>query len=421
VIKHLLFLLILINSAIVFVRASQADFDERYWERYAEIQMPMESRLPPLGGIALESWYFDGARSSSNFSDIRILNENKEEIPYQISTRSPETYREEIPVRILNLSRTKKNESYFMGILEKTPVLYNTIDILTEEHNFYRQVKVFGSMDGLNWNLIRGDAVIFDYSQEGNLRHTTITFNDSNYRQLGILIINDDRPHLKIKGLKVFHIRTDTAQEAVISSQISRIEDDKKNKQSILIVGISSAYPADKISLSTSDRNFQRKVEVFVKNNRNEWIKWHEDIIFNFDTERVKDSKLSITFPEISANDIKIIIHNYDSPALKSPEIAISGYKKVVIFKTDVKQRYYFFWGNPLAKPPHYDISELVAKHGINTIPLFNVGVQKKNPEFSGHRERLPFTERYKYLLYGTVILLIAGLIALQYKVLKKA
>ena len=227
-IKHLLFLLIAINSAIVFVRAGHADFDERYWERYAEIQMPMESRLPPLGGIALESWYFERAKSSPNFSDIRILNENKEEIPYQIITRGPETYREEIPVSILNLSRTKKNESYFTGILEKTPVLYNTIDILTEEHNFYRQVKVFGSMDGLNWNLIRGDAVIFDYSQEGNLRHTTITFNDSNYRQLGVLIINDDRPHLKIKGLKVFHIRTDTAQEAVISSQISSIEDDKK-------------------------------------------------------------------------------------------------------------------------------------------------------------------------------------------------
>ena len=104
-----------------------------------------------------------GQKSQPNFSDIRILNENKEEIPNQIITRKrsgniqgrasgkdTESFVEE----------QKRTNRYFTGILEKTPVLYNTIDILTEDTISTDRLKVFGSMDGLNWNLMRGDAVI---------------------------------------------------------------------------------------------------------------------------------------------------------------------------------------------------------------------------------------------------------------------
>ena len=43
------------------------------------------------------------------------------------------------------------------------------------------------------------------------------------------------------------------------------------------------------------------------------------------------------------------------------------------------------------------------------------------NPKFVGYEKQLPLTERYKYLLYGIVIVAMALLIVLQYKVIKGA
>jgi hypothetical protein len=42
------------------------------------------------------------------------------------------------------------------------------------------------------------------------------------------------------------------------------------------------------------------------------------------------------------------------------------------------------------------------------------------NTKFAGDNARKPFTERYKYLLYGIVGLAIVGLIFLQYRVFKR-
>ncbi len=419
-IKKLGCALLLILVSIIFISNIYADFDERHWEMYAEIQIPPEGQLPSLGAVFLEQWYFENAKAKTSFSDIRILSGSKVEVPYQIITRSPETKVEELTVRMLNLSKTKQDETYFEGLIEKAPIIYNMIEILTDEKNFYRQVQLFASTDGQKWNLIRGDAVIFDYSGEENLRHTKITFPDSRYRYLSIKIINNTDKPIKITGLKVFYNKTDPGIETGGNAFISKQETDSRKKESIIIVNLSPNFPVRKINLITSDKNFQRRVGIWVKQDSKEWIKWSDDMIFDFITEKVKESKMDITIPEISSRELKFVIKNYDSPPINITGINIIGYKKTAIFKLYGKQKYYIFWGNPQAQSPQYDISQLIAKHNSRDIRLFTVSEQKKNPKFIGHEKRLPFTERYKYLLYGIIILVMAGLILLQYKVIKK-
>lgn len=418
--KYGYLLLLLILGSIIFVPAIYADFDERYWEMYAEIQISPEEQLPSLGAIFLEPWYFENTKTKISFSDIRILSGNRVEVPYQIITRSPETKTEELTVRMLNLSQTKQKETYFEGFIEKTPVIYNMVEILSEERNFYRQVQLFGSMNAKEWNLIRSDAVIFDYSGEENLRHTKITFPDSHYRYLSIKIINNADKPIKITGLKVYYNKTDIGIEIRGNAFISKQETDSRKKESIIIVNLYPNFPVRKINLMASDKNFQRRVGVWVMQDSKEWIKWSDDMVFDFSTEKVKESKMDITIPEISAKELKFVIKNYDSPPLNITGINIIGYKKTAIFKLYGRQKYYMFWGNPQAKSPQYDLSQLIMKHTAKDIRLFTIGEKKKNPKFIGSEKRLPFTERYKYLLYGVIILVMAGLIILQYKVIKK-
>lgn len=419
-IKILFFLLSFTFCLFPFSSYVHADFDERYWEMYAEIYIPAEGQLPQLGGISLEPWLSGISGTRTYLSDLRILTEKKVEVPYQIVTRNPETKTEELLVKMLNLSLTQQNETYFMGYIENPHVIYNEIDILTGDENFYRQVQVLGSMDGKGWNLIRGDAVIFSYHREETIRHTKITFSDSNYRYISIRIMNNNEKPLKIAGLKIFYKKTAPGIEMPLNVWISKKEDDNKKRESIVFINLYSNFPARKINLVTPDKNFQRKVEVFVKQGGKEWERYTDGVIFNFDTAKIKESNLAINIPEAFTKEIKLVIKNYDSPPINITGVSSSGYRKDLIFKLDGWQKYYLFWGNPQAKTPQYDISELIARHGIKDIRIFRLEIQKKNPKFTSPEKRLPFTERYKYLLYGVVTIVILGLILLQYFVIKR-
>jgi hypothetical protein len=420
-INKIIFIVFLILGSVILSSNVHADFDEKYWEIYSEIQMPSEEQLPQFGGISIKPWLFQDSSAATLFSDIRILSDNKLEMPYHIVTRNPETKIEEIIVKMLNISLTKRSEVSFVGLIEKIPVVYNMIEILTDDKNFYRQVQILGSNDGQNWNLIRGDSVIFDYTREETLRHTKITFNDSNFRYLGIIIVNNSDKALKIKGLKVFHQMTEPGSETEISASLNKRLENAKDKESILFVDLSSIYPVRKFILNTADNNFQRKIIVFIKQDGKEWTKWYEDIIFSFNTEKIKESKLDVAFPEVSSREIKLVIKNGDSPPISITGLNVFGYEKILVFKLDGKRKYYIFRGNPMAKAPQYDISQLVAKHEIKDIRIFPTDMQKKNPKFAGYEKRLPLTERYKYLLYSVVIIVMAGLIILQYLVIKRA
>ena len=51
---------------------------------------------------------------------------------------------------------------------------------------------------------------------------------------------------------------------------------------------------------------------------------------------------------------------------------------------------------------------------------MVHLGKPRPNTKFAGSTARLPFTERYKYLLYVVVTMAIAGLVFVQYRVFRR-
>jgi hypothetical protein len=76
--------------------------------------------------------------------------------------------------------------------------------------------------------------------------------------------------------------------------------------------------------------------------------------------------------------------------------------------------------GNPLAQQPQYDLAGLIAKQKLDELPMANFSQPRPNTKFAGNNARLPFTERYKYLLYVVVTMVIAGLIFVQYRIFRR-
>ncbi|MEA5114156.1 MAG: DUF3999 family protein [Geobacteraceae bacterium] len=395
-------------------------FDERFWEKYAEIDASNVRGMGSLAGVYLEPRQLGDVSARTPFADLRVVTDRKEEVPWQIMQRKPEKQNEEVPARMRNLSSTGKGDTWLELMIEKQQARVNAVEIITSDTEFSRQVQVLGSPDGDNWNTIRNDGVIFDTSRGEKLHHTRITFPQSSFRHLALKIANNNAQPLSITAVKVLQESDSQGETYTIQGRAENAQISASNKESSVVVRMNTVFPLDRLIISTAERNFQRSVEVQVKLGKGDWQHWAQGTIFNFDTPTMHESQLAVDMPEIATREFRLVFRNLDSPPISVTNVNGEGYRRLLVFKQQPDRKLYLFWGNPLAQRPEYDLAGLIAKQRPDDLTLAYIGQPRPNTKFAGNAARLPFTERYRYLLYVVVVMAIAGLIFVQYRVLKR-
>jgi len=397
-----------------------SSFDERLWEKYAEIDESAARSSGGLAGVYLEPQQMGDLASRTPFADVRVVTERKEEVPWQIVMRKPERQKTEVPARVRNLSTTGEGDTWLELLTGGHQDRLNAVEIMTSDTDFSRQVQVLGSPDGAAWNTIRNDGVIFDSSRGEKLRHTRITFPQTGFRHLALKIANGTAQPLKITGIKVFQESDLRGESYTIQGGTGTREIDASGKESSVVVRMDTVFPLDRLVISTTERNFQRSVEVQVKRGTGDWQYWAQGTIFNFDSPTMRESQLAVDMPEIAAREFRLVFRNLDSPPLSVNRVHGEGYRRLLVFKQQGDRKLYLFWGNPMARQPQYDLAALMEKQRPGELPLARLGQPRPNTKFAGSTARLPFTERYKYLLYVVVTLAIAGLVFVQYRVFRR-
>jgi len=396
-------------------------FDERLWEKYAEIGTSSVRGEGSLAGVYLEPQQLGDITSKTPFADLRVVTDRKEEVPWQIVSMKPEKRKEELAARMRNLSRTEKGETWLVLLVDREEAPVNAVEIITPDVDFSRQVQVLGSPDGKTWNTLRKDGVIFDTTRGEKFHYTRITFPQASFRNLALKIADGDAQPLRITNVKVLLESDSQGQTYKIHGAIEKTEISASRKESSIVVRMNTVFPLDRLIIDTAERNFQRSVEVQIKRGAGDWKRWAQGVIFNFDTPAMHESQLGIDIPEVAAGEFRLVFRNLDSPPLSVANINGEGYRRLLVFKQQAGRNLYLFWGNPVAQQPQYDLAGLVAKQSPDEIPTVFLGQPHPNTKFAGNNARLPFTERYKYLLYIIVTLAIAGLMFLQYRVFRRA
>jgi hypothetical protein len=410
----LFFLVQIFSSTIGFCTA----FDEKLWEKYTEIQTPRGNREGSLARLYLYPNQLGDMQGKPFFADLRVVTDRKEEIAWQIVTLKPKIIQNEITHQMQNLSLTEKGETWLELIIGSKATKINAVDIVTPDTDFIRPVKVFGSSDGMNWNVIRKDGLIFDIPRSEMLRQTRVTFPDSNFNRIMLKIINGDGQPLTIHDVKVLNETVSREQTYMIPGQIHKSQRNISQTENSIVISLNTIFPIDRLTLLTPERNFQRTVDVEIKKATGEWQHWARDTIFNFDTPTMRESKLTVNIPEIATREFRLVFKNLNSPPLSITGISGIGYQRVLVFKQS-DRKMYLFWNNPLAAKPQYDLIGMITKQNLDALPVAALGKPYPNTVFAGNKARLPFTERYKYMLYILVIIIIAGLIFLQYRVFR--
>ncbi|KAF0215515.1 MAG: hypothetical protein FD174_4109 [Geobacteraceae bacterium] len=395
-------------------------FDERLWEKYAEIESSSSRGKGSLAGLYLEPHQLGEVTAKIPFADLRVVSDRKEEVPWQIVSRRPEKRQEEIPHQMQNLSHTENGETWLEMLVDKQEARANAVEIITPNTDFSRQVQVLGSSDGKTWNTLRKDGVIFDITRGEKLRHTRITFPQASFSYLALKIANGGAQPLSISDVKVLQESDSEEQTYTIHGTTVKPELNASRQESSIIVHMNTVFPLDRLIIATAERNFQRSVEVQIKRGTGDWEHWAQGTIFSFDTPAMHESQLAIDMPEVATKEFRLVFKNLDSPPLSVTSLNGEGYRRLLVFKQQSDHHLYLFWGNPLAQQPQYDLAGIVSKQKLDALPIAHLGQARPNTKFAGNNARLPFTERYKYLLYIVVTLGIAGLVFLQYRVFRR-
>ena len=141
--RHLIKASLLVLLSVLPCSASS--FDERLWEKYAEITGPQRVGKSALAGIYLEPYQLGDTGTKAPLADLRVMTDRKEETPWQMVVQRPEKQSRELAAESRNLSQTSEGETWVELQIGTQPSRSNMIEVITPDSNFSRQVQVMGS------------------------------------------------------------------------------------------------------------------------------------------------------------------------------------------------------------------------------------------------------------------------------------
>jgi len=414
--KKIFFVLFIFSFLfLINLKVSFADFDIKKWRHEKEIKIGGEISYQTYTLFPFDEEVFRNA--NPNLSDIRIIANGKEEIPYKLLVEKEYYVREFHPGKILNLSFIPGEYQFFIADLGETGILHNQIKILITSVNFRREVIVEGSNDQENWFVLNDKGHIYDYSPpkfEFKQRNTNVDYPESTYRYLKVTIMSKEEEPLEVTGAEIYRQAIIAARKISYPTHIVNQGIDEEHRTSFIILDLgNSGLPSNSLQIKTTDTNFSREVALEGSNDNQNWrVIEYRDVIFSFSTPKFTGSKLIIDYSESNFRYLKLTIFNKDDKPINITSASISGILRKVLFKYDPSKNYKLYYGNPNARYPEYDIEALFPYLEIKDLPQVYLEPQINNPLFE---EILPppppFTERYSWLLI--VVLAIIAFILL--------
>ena len=348
-------------------------------------------------------------KANPSLSDVRIVTGEGEEVPYVIWSNTKTAERKKIETGTLNTSYIPQSYTTFTLDIGETGIRTNSLTVTTKSVDFVRRVTVEGSPDNKTFAVLKRDDYIFDLTSEHNIKNLAVSYPTTDYRYLKVTIWDDGEEPLVDPGGEIYLVSEIRGESAVLISSMKREEKASSHTTEITLDLSYRNLPSSSAELSVDDKSFKREVKILSSNEDDpaKYIESFSTTIYRITTPRFVRSSSLIEYPEIRARYVKIIVQNENDRPLLITNVAVSGVPRKITFTSDPRKEYFLYFGNPNSKNPSYDIEELFSYIDKETVAPVTLGAVTANPGYIPGAE-LPFTERYPFLLWGAIILMIA-------------
>jgi hypothetical protein len=400
-----LWLFAALNSAGLLI----ADDDHLF--RYTRPIEVTDAEQQELFSVALDSDVYAATRDG--FPDVRVLDSSQRLVPFLIRPLA------ETRTRLTRKSWTASDpvlrplENNGMEIrisLGKDEPSPRGLRFFTPLKNFEQQVRVSAVRDGVEHSLVDA-ALIFDYSQFMDVRHTEIPLPENTDREFRIVVdaltaeqesplielsrsVKGDteegrsertmilRRPFRIDRLEFWTEHHEEISEAKIvrSWPVSglKVTQDPGNKETHVEFD-SRREPLTSLKLVSSGRNFSRRAEV-QRRTESDWETIAEATVSVFHVGDFHEEQLTIEIPETRGEKFRLIIRNGDSPEIPIEGLEAVGTQHQLVFLRQPGQTVQMAYGSETAQVPQHDTAALSYALARNLDPVaVTLGVQSQS------------------------------------------
>jgi hypothetical protein len=441
-----LILLLTVNVNTVYSQeTSETQMKPQHFMYLAEIEESMKQNKLYRIHIASEII----KKCSTDLKDIRLFNENNQEIPFVLLKNKVAAE----PAKVFNFKIIGYEEEDTCSILTmKTPVnipAVDSVDIITSERNFKKNVYIYGSGDGQSWKRLAEDF-IYDFSAQVDLRKTKLQLPGVKYAFFRLRLCNTQKPKSDQTSFKLRYEQLDFSVEKITEKKlrIERIsggygtpQQDKTvydkeifNDYSIItnnpdktVIELEAGMPCSKITFDIKNANFFRYIKVYGKRNNDDTfnnIPIATQSVYRFSLGEMDERKHTIICPASNYRIYRFEIKNKNSPPLKIKSITLHWVQTNLYFigLNDADRCKLYFGSKSTIPAPDYDISAFLRQDNISSQEHIDlkVGPMMMNTDYTPLEKADKKSIIEKHILKLVVILLVILIGFWFYKLYKK-
>jgi Protein of unknown function (DUF3999) len=375
--------------------------------RVVKVSAPDRQNYFPVDS---DIWEF----SRPDLADLRIY-DGDDQVPYVLVKQSGGSATQEREAKIINLGTIDKSTEFDLetGGLEQ----YNRVRLQIEAKNFINAALVQGRLHLNDNSLARlGRSTLYDFTHEGLGSNFVLKFPTASFPYLHVRLAPGIQPS-QIKGAYISSfVESKVAwMPAGTCSPVSGTA-----KRSVFKCNISEHMPVERVqfALPAEAVNFNRVVILSDAQGNELQRGVISRVRLNRGGQNVVSDELSIDVYPQSVKAIQVAIENGDDKPLPVQQITPLAFERRICFNPHGKSAVQLYYGDAKLSAPIYDYAKLfqVAPNAA----IAQLGPGSSNPEFTGHPDDRPWSERHSMVLWGAMLLAIAILGGLTLRGLKK-
>jgi hypothetical protein len=372
-----------------------------------------EKEIQSSGTTGHQAFFLDEEiyrHGNADLSDIRIINDKNEFVPYYIYNEYLETTRD-INIQYDSkqiLSFMKKNDHYVdFEILKQgdtADILGNTLVLDIQQRQFLKNIRVYGGYDNQTWELIKEDHI---YRTDAGEKLEVILNDGYKFNYYRLVLINDVEK-TSIENLKLVLDKKEEIHENYKKTKAAdyKIESNDQ-KDTIITLNNEDHLKIHEIKIM-SEGDFRRGFDFRYKEAEvKDFYYLMGGEIYQIKLDNFKAEQLSIRLdgstgiPFLMADTLQIMIHNKDNKPIPIQGIEVSYYVDKVVFEDDGSQGYKVLFGNIDVKRPSYDLESYKVHIEKEKQEISSLGsLQSRGPK-DGEKEGPPVN--YRLLLNGAI------------------
>ena len=361
--------------------------------RSASVELP-ETDAAQLIAVPLSAEVYQYARP--DFSDLRLLDADSNEVPFLIRQRSTTETRSRKSTWKVADPRLQPLENEQLQIefrLQKSDPQITAIRLESPLKNFEQQVEVWQIEDqsGATEPELLVSATIFDYSRYMDVRRLVIPLPTENQARGFRLVLKQltqaQRSSLRFLTRKLQGDQETSREESfAIEDRVFRIDhialisesaedtitgvlnqewqisagaqsEDPENQQTLIEIS-SAGQPITQFQLQTDQTDFQRSASVQIRSaDQEKWSTITTGSLQRFSFDGVDEERLTLTFPQQRDTLFRIVISNLDSQPLQLSSVRAFGPQQELVILARQQQPLTLQLGNPELLSPKYDLA----------------------------------------------------------------